>query len=730
MSEKRRSDPPPEIPAQENVVPEGPQSDRAKALQLLALSFIALFLELVVIRWVPSVVRFVAYYANLMLISSFLGLGLGALLSSRGWRLFRWFPLVLVIDVAVLLLCRSIVMPGTASEVRFYLVQFPLISYAMLILVFALNAALFVPLGERIGWLFQELPTLKAYSVDLIGSLLGTVSFGLFSLRFFSPAAGFAVVMVVYLLFHGWRRRAWAVAAFAPAMVCVVMAGQRGAVWSPYYYITVDQDTPGSPPATSPPPNVRTMRDPPMYSVRVNQDFYQQHGTIDLRRYTPGTPQAQYIANMMDNAYMLPYQLRPKPQSVLVVGAGGGIDVEAALLSGASHVDAVEIDKKLISISRRFSASGVYDDPRVSVHINDARAFFRQARGTYDVIAFGFLDSQALFSYSNNIRLDGYIYTVESIREAFSLLKPDGLLSISFVAPQPWLASKLRRMVAEATGREPTVYAGGIQFIFCATKAPLKGPPQQLGRFVRTEFDDVPVEVPRDDWPYLYLSERAIPEDYLLVIGTLIGLSAACVMFFRGGGVGAGDGHFFFLGVGFLLLETKSISDCALYFGATWVVTMLVISGILLMVLAANLLAMRRVLRPLWLYVPLVTIVLALYLVPRDRVLSWPLTARVLWTVFAVPLPVFFAGLIFSTTFRGAPNAGALLGANLIGGTVGGFCEYLGLATGLRALSLLVIIAYGASALCYAIAARRPPLGAEATLGARKPRRAARRSVR
>ncbi len=40
--------------------------------QMFLLSFTALFLELMVIRWVPSVVRLVAYYANLMLLSSFL----------------------------------------------------------------------------------------------------------------------------------------------------------------------------------------------------------------------------------------------------------------------------------------------------------------------------------------------------------------------------------------------------------------------------------------------------------------------------------------------------------------------------------------------------------------------------------------------------------------------------------------------------------------------------------
>src|SRR4051794_34069735 len=95
--------------------PPAPPRQRLAGPRLFLLSFAALFLELMLIRWVPSVTRLVAYYANLMLISSFLGLGAGALASTRGWRLFRWFPWLLAADVAVLLACRS-VLPGSEHE--------------------------------------------------------------------------------------------------------------------------------------------------------------------------------------------------------------------------------------------------------------------------------------------------------------------------------------------------------------------------------------------------------------------------------------------------------------------------------------------------------------------------------------------------------------------------------------------------------------------------------------
>jgi len=132
---------------------------------------------------------------------------------------------------------------------------------------------------------------------------------------------------------------------------------------------------------------------------------------------------------------------------------------------------------------------------------------------------------------------------------------------------------------------------------------------------------------------------------------------------------------------------------------------MLVVSGVLLMILASNTLAQHLRRFTAWLYFPLFATLVLLFLVPREIVLGWPIAERLLWTLFAVPLPVFFAGLIFSTTLnedseRPAIGTAALFGANLIGATVGGFCEYLGMAIGLHQLMLLVFAAYAASLSC------------------------------
>jgi hypothetical protein len=304
------------------------------------------------------------------------------------------------------------------------------------------------------------------------------------------------------------------------------------------------------------------------------------------------------------------------------------------------------------------------------------------------------------------------------MRRAYSLLKPDGMLSITFIAARPWMRDKLKAMLTEATGLPPIVYQASRTNVMCLPKGTLAvSPPARIGVFVRDDSPPAPIDLPRDDWPYLYLSHRTIPNDYLLVIGTLLALSCVSILLLRMTAdranpfrIGPSEGHFFFLGMGFLLLETKSIGDCSLYFGTTWLVTLIVVTGVLLMVLAANLLAMHLRRASLRLYFPLLISLLVLYLIPRDQILALPWPARLGWALFCVPLPIFFAGLIFSTAFRDCRDPAILLGANLLGATVGGFSEYLGMAIGMHALMLIVIAAYLASLLCR-LAGRTHPNG-------------------
>jgi hypothetical protein len=337
----------------------------------------------------------------------------------------------------------------------------------------------------------------------------------------------------------------------------------------------------------------------------------------------------------------------------------------------------------------------------VVLHIDDARAFLQNNQDKFDMVVFGFLDSQALFSYGASLRLDGYTYTVESFRRAFEHLKDGGVMSVSFYVGKNWLAQKLVQMIEKATGKLPYVYIAGGKLVMIATKGEPRRVPQAFFTWRLAKVEKERIDLATDDWPYLYLERHSVPRDYQIVIGVMLLVSIVSVGILRGRGFGTGDWHFFFMGWGFLLLQTKSIGDCSLYFGTTWFVTTIVITGVLLMVLLANWVAIKfvKAFHP-WLYVPLFASLIVLLVVQREWVLGQSYAVRMLWTVFAVPLPIFFAGLIFSTTFREGGNPSAMFGANLIGATIGGFCEYLGMWIGSYALSYIVIGAYVASLAC------------------------------
>src|SRR3970040_3096770 len=92
-------------------------------LGLFLSSFLSLFLELLLIRWVPSIIRVVAYYGNLMLLSAFLGLGCGALLTRRGLRLHRWFAPFLLLLVFFVSAIKGMDFRQGPDELRYLLMS-------------------------------------------------------------------------------------------------------------------------------------------------------------------------------------------------------------------------------------------------------------------------------------------------------------------------------------------------------------------------------------------------------------------------------------------------------------------------------------------------------------------------------------------------------------------------------------------------------------------------------
>src|SRR6267154_1431480 len=77
---------------------------RRAAVDLFLISFLILFLELAAIRWFGSMVVFLTFFTNIVLLASFLGMSVGCLAASRRGNL---------VDRVIPLLLLAVVLAGT-----------------------------------------------------------------------------------------------------------------------------------------------------------------------------------------------------------------------------------------------------------------------------------------------------------------------------------------------------------------------------------------------------------------------------------------------------------------------------------------------------------------------------------------------------------------------------------------------------------------------------------------
>jgi hypothetical protein len=220
------------------------------------------------------------------------------------------------------------------------------------------------------------------------------------------------------------------------------------------------------------------------------------------------------------------------------------------------------------------------------------------------------------------------------------------------------------------------------------------------------DADPSPPTPASDEWPLMYLRTPEVPGMYLLGLAMVAAISLLLVLGFAprlAPATGRGfNGHMFFLGAAFMLLETRSLVTFALLFGSTWLVNSLVFFAILCSVLLAVLVSARWPLRPSpALYLLLVSALLLAYVLPAQSLLSIPSPALRYGLASAIAfLPVFVANLLFAGSFKQTGAAADVaFASNLLGVMVGGMLEYTSLLLGYRHLLLLVIGFYVLSAL-------------------------------
>ena len=174
-----------------------------RALRLFLVSFLVLFLQVALIRWMPAYVRLLAYFSNFILLAAFLGIGVGCLMT-RTRSLFAWYAPLQALVIGGVAYFRLEVSVPTSTSIYFSSgTTGPVVvveSTMLLPLVFVVVAVLFATLAQTMGKLLEGLPPLKGYGVNLAGSIAGVVAFGLMSWLELPPTAWFAVAFAVAVL--------------------------------------------------------------------------------------------------------------------------------------------------------------------------------------------------------------------------------------------------------------------------------------------------------------------------------------------------------------------------------------------------------------------------------------------------------------------------------------------------------------------------------------------------
>jgi hypothetical protein len=636
-------------------------------LQLFVLSFLMLFVELALIRWSGALVIYLSYFSNFVLLGSFLGIGIGFLRARARVNLFPYAPVALALLILfVRVFPVEVVRTGNAGIIFFGYGKFNASgppTWVTLPIVFLAVAAVMAMIGEGVARTFITFPALDAYRLDIAGSITGIAAFSALSFLDAKPVVWALIVALVLLLLYGTRVGLLQIVAVVAVVLLLWSESLSSSdIWSPYYRISVQAGGPGR------------------YSINVN-----------------GIPHQNIIpARQLQKVYSQPYLDAPANPlgNVLIVGAGTGDDVANALLHGAKHIDAVEIDPQLYQLGKRLNPDHPYQDPRVSVHINDGRAFLEQTHTKYDMILFALPDSLTLVAGQSSLRLESYLFTVQAVQAAKAHLKPgDGLFAMYNYYRTPWLRDRLANTLDVAFGHTPCVDDEGFSLSMISDT--INPSALHCGTVWQRPAGVVPPAT--DDHPFVYLQGNSIPWLYRITLGLIL-LASILLVRPAAGPYRRMRGYvdLFFMGAAFMLLETKNIVQFALLFGTTWFVNALVTAGVLVAVFAAVEVSRHVVIRrPALLYAALLAALIVAWAVPPSSLLSLSALPRFFTAVIIAFAPIFLANMVFAQRFRDTEDTGTAFGANLLGAMVGGVLEYASLIVGYRWLLVFVALLYG-----------------------------------
>jgi hypothetical protein len=176
--------------------------------------------------------------------------------------------------------------------------------------------------------------------------------------------------------------------------------------------------------------------------------------------YTPAASQEppaidpSWAERYPDPAYALDRAIR----RVAIIGLGGGPDILPALAAGASRIDGLELNGRVLDLLRasRDGYTTVARRPEVELVHDEARHALQHRRVRYDLIRANLIDTWAATAQGGFVLAENGIYTVQAWRLFLNRLTPTGLLATTrwYLPGAPAEAERLIALGAEALEQE------------------------------------------------------------------------------------------------------------------------------------------------------------------------------------------------------------------------------------------------------------------------------------
>src|SRR2546428_1837620 len=196
--------------------------------------------------------------------------------------------------------------------------------------------------------------------------------------------------------------------------------------WDPYARVDVVQYT--EEPSGE---RYRYLVDPAYMKPRPDAHFMY----LDLGAATPILDGSGDMGVLRETIIAAPYELVTDP-AVLVIGPGGGIDIQNALVHRARAVDAIEVNRAVVGLMRGEFASysgHLYSAPTVRVVEDEARSYVRRSNERYDLIVMTVVDSYAALASGSYALTESYLYTAEAFEDYLAHLSSRGAPALG-----PW----------------------------------------------------------------------------------------------------------------------------------------------------------------------------------------------------------------------------------------------------------------------------------------------------